>query len=554
MDVTFFTSNNLLNNQFIKKLSYNNYYSFLVCDHIVSFFKDEAFTNNLEFTLQVYNTNVNKTLLESFFNKQYKNEPFTNQELYSSYIEKINIQKGYIYFFNINTEKTKRFPILSPRSSDIKDNIYFSEILKEHANDIIPQNRKLSINHIGLKAKSFLEKKVVIKNFIDYNTNIFPGIGTEFMVDSNYYEAGYGRAYSINAAKYLSYLEAVERYSSVFYPYKNTEIYDSFNNLNNAINPEKFILPTSYKNKFKSYSHNLKIYWTQAESLKKESTVLIPEQLAVYGDSFFRDKNKQNRFIYDSSNGVALGGSYEEAIITAIFELIERDNFLTTWFGYMKPNKLYTSNLSNSVKNLIYYIEKQGYTVDIYDITMELKIPCYWILIRDFNNHAYMFSYNSAACHINIDKAIKNALLEAIVGINVHAENNKKNGVANIREVTLFEDHVQYYNQKTKNHIYDDVTSPKYANIDYANSSNMTYKDLINSILEQYEDIYIVNLTSKKMAHHSLYCVKVIIPGMLPMTFGSQNERISISRINNERRRKNKYTLNTINTFPHPFP
>lgn len=554
MNINFFTSNNLLNINFIKKLSYNKHYSFLVCDHIVSFFKDEEFVDNLEFTLELYKANVNKTLLESFFNKNYKNKISIKIKLFSNYINIKNIKKGYIYFFNINTRKTKTFPILTPRYSDTKHDVSFSEILKKHANEIIPQNRRLSIDYIGNQAKSFLEKKVILKNFIDYNTNILPGIGTEFMVNKEYYEAGYGRAYSINSAKYISYLEAVERYASVFYPYKINSIYDSFNNLNSAINPEIFILPTSHKNNFKRYSHDLKIYWTQAESLKEKKNVLIPEQLTVYGDSFFRNKNKKNRFIYDSSNGVALGGSYKEAIITGIFEIIERDNFLTTWYGYTKPRKIYISNLSNSIKELIDYIVKRGYKVDIYDITMEIEIPCYWVLIRNFNNNVHMFSYNSSACHININKAIKNALLEAIVGINVHNENNKKNGIIDVEEVTSFEDHVQYYNHKRRNHIYNKLISSEYMNNKFDVSIKITYKDLLDKILKQYKDIYIVNLTSKKMRDHNLYCVKVIIPGMLPMTFGVQNERVSISRINKERKRLNKNTLTDLNTFPHPFP
>ena len=77
---------------------------------------------------------------------------------------------------------------------------------------------------------------------------------------------------------------------------------------------------------------------------------------------------------------------------------------------------------------------------------------------------------------------------------------------------------------------------------------------LIQRVLKKYEDIYVVNLTSKEMEELGIYTVKVIVPGLLPITFGVQNERVSMSRINQERSRRGLEEVRLVSPYPHPFP
>ena len=63
-----------------------------------------------------------------------------------------------------------------------------------------------------------------------------------------------------------------------------------------------------------------------------------------------------------------------------------------------------------------------------------------------------------------------------------------------------------------------------------------------------------VNLTSKEMEELGIYTVKVIVPGLLPITFGVQNERVSMSRINQERSRRGLEEVRLVSPYPHPFP
>ena len=150
-------------------------------------------------------------------------------------------------------------------------------------------------------------------------------------------------------------------------------------------------------------------------------------------------------------------------------------------------------------------------------------------------------------------------MLEALVGIKIHDNINSEFGTTVPTEVIEMEDHVNYYSSDQHKGAYDflqasHVTDLSTENYIKAFNTKTYLKKLINEVLKKYEDIYVVNLTSKEMEKLGIYTVKVIVPGLLPITFGVQNERISESRINRERSRRGLEEVKQISCYPHPFP
>lgn len=56
-------------------------------------------------------------------------------------------------------------------------------------------------------------------------------------------------------------------------------------------------------------------------------------------DSLFPDSDEPARWQYSRSNGIALHTSYEEARRRAMWELVERDRFLRSWYGLVAPER-----------------------------------------------------------------------------------------------------------------------------------------------------------------------------------------------------------------------
>lgn len=72
-------------------------------------------------------------------------------------------------------------------------------------------------------------------------------------------------------------------------------------------------------------------------------------------------------------------------------------------------------------------------------------------------------------------------------------------------------------------------------------------------------EVIVVNQTTAEMRRNGLHCVKVLIPGMLPMTFGHHLTRLTglerVLRVPAELGYvKQPLTPEQLNPHPHPFP
>lgn len=559
MNTNLITSDSFFDEKHLESLEDGGKYAILVVDHLFFFTKEEGFLDEFLYTISLYKRAKTKNLLASVFSTNYQNGELEIEKA-KGLLSCLVFKKGQIGMVYLENQASSYVCFKQKRSDHTKSSLELGSLLEQGSIDRLNGFRKKTVSELSKNAQEFLDKTVAYRKFFDLDSDYFPGVGIEYAVTEKYTECGYGRSSSFHNSTNIALLEAIERYSSLYYPYQTKDIYAKFSDLENAIHPEKFILPSSDKNPFMPYQDNLEIYWTEAESLRKKKTVLVPEQLAVYGDSFFRDKKKQHRFIYDSSNGVSLGGTYEEAVLYGLLELIERDNFLTTWYGRIPINevRLESLGLSEDTLKTVRRAQGDGFDVKVYDISMELGVPSFWALVRSLKGHK-MYSYTAAGSNPIPHKAAESALLEALVGIKIHDNINAEFGTKVPTEVTEMEDHVNYYSSDQHKVAFDflkpslvtDLSTEKYIQA----SKTKTYlKTLIQQVLRKYEDIYVVNLTSKEMEELELYVVKVIIPGLLPITFGVQNERVSLSRINKERSRRGLEEVKQVSFYPHPFP
>jgi len=321
----------------------------------------------------------------------------------------------------------------------------------------------------------------------------------------------------------------------------------------------------------------LKINWLWGWSLKNQNYVLILEQLVYYYDE--DEKRKESRYIYESSNGAALGSSIEEALLYGMFEVIERDNFLVSFYNKLplveidiQPSKL------KHINAMIKYLEKDGFSIHFFDISMELKIPAVWCLIVDKSENTVVKTYSAAGCHFNPEKAIESSFFEVVSSVPVYEDIFSKKDYLERKELifknpkllTEFEDHVLYYSHEKSLEKYDflfPITSRKridelypewFESEKYKNHDlNDDIKTLVNEILSYYEDIYVINLSSSQLEEMGLCCVKVLIPGMQPVTFGVQYERKIKQRIMDalsQVQKQKRIDFSGFNENPHPFP
>ncbi|WP_175482454.1 YcaO-like family protein, partial [Thermoflavimicrobium dichotomicum] len=84
-------------------------------------------------------------------------------------------------------------------------------------------------------------------------------------------------------------------------------------------------------------------------------------------------------------------------------------------------------------------------------------------------------------------------------------------------------------------------------------------KDILQVFRRLNLDVIVVDQTTPEIMRNGLHCVKVLIPGMLPMTFGHHLTRVTgierVLRVPVELGyAKQPLTLEQLNPHPHPFP
>ena len=78
---------------------------------------------------------------------------------------------------------------------------------------------------------------------------------------------------------------------------------------------------------FKPFDPDYEQNWVWGYSLSQNRPILVPESIAYYS------LGHRDAYVYETSNGCAIGGSLEEAIFHGILEVVERDAFLLTWYA-----------------------------------------------------------------------------------------------------------------------------------------------------------------------------------------------------------------------------
>src|SRR5260221_614165 len=157
------------------------------------------------------------------------------------------------------------------------------------------------------------------------------------------------------------------------------------------------------------YSPDAETAWVWAHALDRDQPVLIPEHVAYYG---VPKAPGRARYLYECSSGCAVGGCLEEAVLYGCLEVVERDDFLLSWYSRTPGPRLSTAGLADdTTTGLLECLASEGYAVQLHDITSDNGIPVVWALALDPGNPDGA-SLSAAAAHPNPRTAVRGALAE----------------------------------------------------------------------------------------------------------------------------------------------
>jgi len=428
--------------------------------------------------------------------------------------------------------------------------------------------KRVLANHYLDARTGFLNGKMIdlLSPFADASVNLPLFSGDEGCA---------GRTHSYADSEMTAILEGLERYCGLSPRGKQTAVHDSYRNvMDQALNPvlvgvhakEMYERPDF---PFLPFDQDRPIDWVWGYSLLQERPILVPELLSYYSSGC------GHGFVYETSNGCALGGSLEEAIFYGILEVVERDSFLVTWYAQLQLSPLDPYSAGDLELNLMIERLREVALFDIYlfNSTMEHGIPSIWAIAKNRTDKGVNLIC-AAGAHPDPVRAAKGAIHELsgmMLSLNEKLEQNRMQYEQMLHDpflVRQMEDHSMLYSLKQAEErlhfllhnnrpslTFEEAFKVKVKHADLTED----LKDVLHALREINLDVIVVDQSTPETLQNGLHCVKVLIPGMLPMTFGQHLVRLTglerVLRVPMELGYTQKpLSPDQLNDYPHPFP
>lgn len=439
------------------------------------------------------------------------------------------------------------------------------------------------------------EKRQLTEHYVDAQSGLIRALNKDtgnlcanFVVkltvqDGQRTEVGVGRSFDFEQSYVSALAEALERYGGLCPGEKRTAIRSCFRELGEqALNPRLLGFPSQEQyhrpdSSYVEYTDDLIFNWVWGYSFQAQRPILIPEQCVYYGSN--PSSSKERRFLYEISNGCALGGCLEEAILYGMLEIAERDAFLLTWYTQLQVPRIdpYSAHdpLIGLILERIYHTT--GYTVYAFNITLEQGVPCFWAMAVDEQRRPGMpRAVCSAGSHLDPQKALINALQEVSAVLQQQLERypgERQRALPMLEDpylVTRMSDHSLLYSlpeaferleflYHTPHQQTFEEAFPEHFNAQPGTDLLEDLKDLLARYAQTGIDTLVVDQTKAEHRLSNFRCVKVLMPGTVPMTFGHHTRRlVGLHRLSTL-----PYTLGyrsriledaDMNPYPHPFP
>lgn len=157
------------------------------------------------------------------------------------------------------------------------------------------------------------------------------------------------------------------------------------------------------------------INWYSTWSLSHNEPVYVPTVLCFANTPFEEDK-----FGKWQSNGCAAGNNLEEAILQALFELIERDATAIWWYNKLERPSFDLTRLDPDYLNPLHQTLCNDHDYWVLDLTVDTGVPVMAAIGRHKQSKGLIFGFG---CHLKPEMAAQRALTELCQLIPIRNQN-----------------------------------------------------------------------------------------------------------------------------------
>lgn len=351
--------------------------------------------------------------------------------------------------------------------------------------------------------------------------------------------------------------EAVERYCSACFSYDDllTAAYDELDGP--ATPPDSYALyrPEQYDAPgfpWRPFTSATRVTWTRGRSLVSGDEVLVPAAF-VHVPYHYRSDTPIAQPI---STGLACGSSPEEATLSALCEVVERDAFTLMWQGRLSRPRIRLDNLPESLADLVRRFHAVGAAVHLVDIGTDVGCPSVMTIAEGFTRTSPALAF-AAASHPDAEIACRKSLeelahtrkfsvqvMEYLPPVPVEVE-------AGHPSVDGQRAHLRYYcPQESKEYARFAWDSAEEVDLDLSPGRDRSLGALVAAVAATGEDVIACDLTTPDIADLGLSVVRVVVPGLHPLHMGHSNRATGGRRL----AALPGWSPGDDNPHPHPFP
>jgi ribosomal protein S12 methylthiotransferase accessory factor len=460
----------------------------------------------------------------------------------------LNIETGTLAFERIVPDST--CPLCAPLPLGTLPNF---ELRHSSAGRSTGGYRLASPDHLReLLERTYVQPHVgIVKEVLQDLQSPFGSCSLELHEKRSQREFTIGRSDTYKKSHAIAILEGLERHSGLRSDGIGGIISVSFNEASEyAINPVSLGLHPDDCYRLPDYplvpfDPEVPIDWVWGYSFKEQQPLLVPTSVAFYG---YRPVGR-HPFVSETSNGCALGSSIEEATIHALLEVVERDAFLMTWYRKLVLPELLLSDIPDQKTRAL--LRKAGLFADCqfraFLSTMEHGIPSLVLVAIANRPDGGPCIMASGSAHPNLWRALRRAVYE-LTGLVLrlrHSYHQKREAVlAMLNDSNLvqsIEDHPQVNALPEARERFSFLLHQEWKQIPFAKIGEARWTEkrdirdhldfLVGCMLPSRLDVIVVDQTTAELRACGLFCVKVIVPGLLPMTFGHRFRRVQLPRL-----------------------
>ncbi|CAG6396103.1 YcaO-like family protein [Actinacidiphila cocklensis] len=376
-------------------------------------------------------------------------------------------------------------------------------------------------------------------------------------------------------------LEGLERFAGMRARGKRTSVFASYDEL---VAVEAVLDPRAcglYSDDFhraepgvRPFDPGLPIPWVWGWSLRDQQPLLVPEILAYY----HAPGGLEHRFVQESSNGCASGGSLAEAVYYGLMEVVERDAFLLAWYGRAPLPEIDIAGTSSAhTRAMIDRLAMYGYRARFFDTRVSFPIPVVTAVAERVDGGLGRLCFGAGA-GLDPEAALAAGLCEiATDAVNLRRrtardEARLRSLAADFDQVLVLHDHPLLYGLPEMAGYADFLLRadrPRVALADLPATGPGTLPpgdDLgddvgscVAAVAKAGFDVVVVDQTMPEQRELGFHTAGVIVPGLLPIDFGWRRQRARhLPRTRTALREAGLHdrdlTADDLNQAPHPFP